>query len=127
MVYATTNDVQARLARTLSDNELSVCAALLNDVAVYIDKRAAGASEDAKMIVSCRMVIRALGDGNDGIPVGASQGSMSGLGYSQSWTMPTNAATGEWYLSKADKDLLGIGNAIGSYSPVEELVGGEVL
>ena len=127
MAYATTNDVQARLARTLSDNELSICSALLDDVAVYIDKRAAEASEDAKMIVSCRMVIRAMDKGDDGIPVGASQVSMSGLGYSQSVSMPSNAAIGEWYLNKNDKDLLGIGNAIGSYSPVEELVGGEVL
>jgi hypothetical protein len=46
---------------------------------------------------------------------------MSGLGYSQSWTL-SNGSTGEMYLSKLDKQLLGYGNKIGSYSPVEELV-----
>ena len=41
-----------------------------------------------KKIVSCRMVIRALGDGSvSGVPMGATQGSMSALGYSQSWTI----------------------------------------
>jgi hypothetical protein len=63
-----------------------------------------------------------MGDGEDaGVPIGATQGSMSGLGYSQSWTL-SNGSTGEMYLSKLDKQLLGYGNKIGSYSPVEELV-----
>jgi hypothetical protein len=55
--------------------------------------------------------------------MGATQGSMSGLGYAQSWTI-SNGASGEIYLSKTDKQLLGHGNKIGSYSPVQELVGG---
>lgn len=46
---------------------------------------------------------------------------MSALGYSQSWTMP-NGGTGELYLTKAEKRILGLANGIGSYSPVEELV-----
>ena len=46
---------------------------------------------------------------------------MSALGYSQSWTI-SNGSTGELYLSKAEKALLGGGNSIGSYSPVEECV-----
>ena len=63
-----------------------------------------------------------MGDGTDyDIPVGATQGSMSGLGYSQSWTI-SNGSTGELYLAKLEKELLGRGNAIGSYSPIEELV-----
>lgn len=118
--YATTTDVQARMSRTLTTTEQAICTNLLADAGVIIDSFNANASEDAKMIVSCRMVIRSLGDGETGIPVGASQGSMSGLGYSQSWTMGTGSA-GELYLSKLDKKLLGSGNAIGSYSPVQEL------
>ena len=55
-----------------------------------------------------------------GVPIGATQGSMAGLGYSQSWTI-SNGSTGEMYLSKLDKELLGYGNRIGSYSPVQEL------
>ena len=74
------------------------------------------------------MVIRALGDGDGtGVPMGATQGSMSAMGYSQSWTMSGGASVGELYLNKLDKKLLGSGNAIGSYSPVEELVAEEVV
>lgn len=121
MAYATTEDVQARMTRQMSETEQAVCASMLNDAAVIIDLFNADAPEDNKTIVSCRMVIRQLGDGTDaGIPIGATQGSMSGLGYSQSWTV-SGGSTGEMYLSKLDKQLLKLGNRIGSYSPVEEL------
>jgi hypothetical protein len=40
------------------------------------------------------------------------------MGYSQSWTI-TNGATGELYLSRAEKKMLGAGNSIGSHSPLE--------
>lgn len=122
MAYATVADVQARMTRTMSADEQTMCATLLDDAAIIIDSFNASATADAKKIVSCRMVIRQMGDGEDaGIPIGATQGSMSGLGYSQSWTL-SNGSTGEMYLSKMDKQLLGYGNKIGSYSPVEELV-----
>ena len=108
--------------RTLSEDEQSICSNLLDDAAVIIDSVNANASAEVKKIVSCRMVIRALGDGESGgVPVGATQGSMSGLGYSQSWTV-SNGSVGEIYISKLEKQLLGRGNSIGSYSPVEELV-----
>ena len=121
--YATVSDVQARLTRDLSTDEQTVCGILLDDAAVMIDAVAASASADAKKIVSCRMVIRALGDGGvSGVPMGATQGSMSGLGYSQSWTIGGGGSTGELYIGKADRQLLGLGNAIGSYSPTQALV-----
>lgn len=120
--YATTTDVQARMTRTMGTAELNVCSTLLDDAAVLIDVYNAAASADAKKVVSCRMVIRALGDGSsNGVPMGATQGSMSGLGYSQSWTI-SGGSVGEIYLSKTDKNLLGGGNKIGSYSPTQELV-----
>lgn len=120
--YATVNDVQDRMTRTLTVDEQAVCATLLDDAAVIIDAFAASASAEAKQVVSCRMVIRALGDGStSGIPMGATQGSMSGLGYSQSWTLGSGAA-GELYLSKLEKQMLGKGNSIGSRSPAEDLV-----
>lgn len=123
MAYATYTDVQARMTRDLSTDEQAVCSTLLDDVAVMIDGYNSEASADAKKIVSCRVVIRALGDGESGgIPMGATQGSMSGLGYSQSWTMASGGSVGELYLGKADKQLLGYGNKVGSYSPVQELV-----
>lgn len=123
MAYATVSDVQARMTRTLSESEQTVCSTLLDDAAVLIDSYNVNASADAKLIVSCRVVIRALGDGSDfGVPTGASQGSMSALGYSQSWTLGTGGSVGEVYLSKTDKKMLGCGNSIASYSPTEELV-----
>ena len=122
--YATVEDVQARLTRTLSEQETTVCTNLLDDAGLMIDMFNSKACPENKKVVSCRMVIRALGDGNDiGVPIGATQGSMSGLGYSQSWTV-SNGSVGELYLSKGEKMLLGGGNRIGSYSPVEELAGG---
>lgn len=121
MAYATYTDVQARMSRTMDTTEQSICTTLLDDAAIMIDATGSSASSDVKKVVSCRMVIRALGDGETGVPIGASQGSMSGLGYSQSWTI-SSGSTGELYISKADKKMLGIGNAIGSYSPIQELV-----
>lgn len=122
MAYATVEDVQARMSRTLTESEQSVCEALLDDAVVLIDALAEGADVDRKLVVSCRMVMRALGDGNvSSIPMGATQGSMAGLGYSQSWTVGNGGSTGELYLSKLEKQLLGRGNSIGAYSPVQEL------
>ena len=121
MAYATVSDVQARMTRTLSTAEQTMCSTLLDDAAVIIDAYNVNASADAKKIVSCNMCIRKLGDGEDsGIPIGATQGSQSGLGYSQSWTISGGSA-GEMYLAKSDKKLLGVSNKIGSYSPVQEL------
>ncbi|MBR2697202.1 MAG: hypothetical protein IKE76_01290 [Clostridia bacterium] len=128
MAYATTEDVQARMTRDLSTDEQTVCEALLSDAALMIDAIAPCAGAEVKAAVSCRMVIRAIGDGSSyGTPMGATQGSMSGLGYSQSWTIGSGGSVGELYLSKADRQLLGTGNRIGSASPVEALVPGGIL
>lgn len=120
--YATYTDVQARMSRTMDTAEQAICTTLLDDAAVIIDSYNADASADAKLVVSCRMVIRAMGDGSNDVPLGATQGSMSALGYSQSWTIGTGGSVGELYLGKLEKKLLGYGNQIGTYSPVEELV-----
>ena len=120
--YATVADVQARMSRTMSADEQTMCATLLDDAAVIIDSYNANATTDAKKVVSCRVVIRVLGDGADsGVPMGATQGSMSGLGYSQSWTIGSGGSAGEMYLAKLDRKLLGCGDHIGSWSPVQEL------
>lgn len=120
MAYATVTDVQARMLTEMSDAQMVVCNNLLTDAAVLLDAWASDASDDAKKVVSCSMVARALGTaGQVGVPIGASQGSASALGYSQSWTI-TNGATGELYLTKTEKKILGIGNKIGAWSPLEE-------
>lgn len=128
MAYATVEDVQARMTRDMTADEQAVCSTLLDDAAVMIDAYNVNASDDAKKVVSCRMVIRALGDSeSSGVPMGATQGSQSGLGYSQSWTISSGGSVGELYLGKAEKTLLGVGNKIGSYSPTQELVPQEII
>lgn len=126
MAYATYTDVQNRMSRTMDASEQSICTNLLDDAAIIIDSTGTKATADVKKTVSIRMVIRALGDGNEcGVPIGATQGSMSGLGYSQSWTVGSGS-TGELYLSKLDKQLLKVSNLICSHSPLEDMVGQEV-
>ena len=126
MAYATISDIQSRMTRFMSEAEQVVCSNLLDDAAVIIDAYNSEADAEVKNVVSVRMVTRAIGDGtNAGIPMGATQGSMSALGYSQSWTIGSGSA-GELYLGKLEKKLLGCGNSIGSYSPVEALVPTEV-
>ena len=120
MAYATYQEVEAGF-RTLTTDEIPVCNSLLDEAAIIIDAYNANASADAKNVVSCHMVRRVLGVGADTAPMGATQGSISALGYSQSWTL-SNGSTGELYISKIDKKLLGVSNHIGSYSPIQELV-----
>lgn len=119
--YATIEDIQNRIMRDLSSEEQDVCGTFLDDAAVIIDSYNSQADQEAKKVVSCRMVIRSIGSDNSGVPVGATQGSSSGLGYTSSWTVGSGGAVGELYLSKLDKKLLGYGNKIGSHSPVEDL------
>lgn len=123
MAYATIEDIQKRITRELSEEEKKVCEALLDDAAVIIDSYNDGADAEAKQVVSCRLVIRAIGDGSESdIPIGATQGSQSALGYSQSWTISGAGSVGELYLGRLEKKLLGLSGQIGSYSPTEELV-----
>ena len=86
MAYATTEDIEIRIGRELTEEEAGICSASLDDAALIIDSYNSEADADIKKTVSCRMVIRTLDTTSD-IPLGASQGSMAGLGYSQSWTI----------------------------------------
>lgn len=115
--YATVQDVQDRMSTTMTQDQESICGNLLNDAAVIIDAYNADADLDAKNLVSIRMVIRAM-QADESIPIGATQGSMSAMGYSQSWTTGTGSSVGELYLAKLDKKLLGVGNAIGASNPL---------
>lgn len=120
MGYATSSDIEVRLNKKFNEDEANLCNALLEDSAIIIDGFNKDASEDAKKLVTCRMVIRAIGNSDVDIPIGATQGSMAALGYSQSWTM-SSGSTGELYLSKLDKQILGVGNKIGFHSVLEDL------
>ena len=121
MLYAEVQDVEAGF-RALSKEEQTRCVALLSEAAVIIDHYNPDADADTKRVVSCRMVRRPLGDGEDGVsfPMGATLGTATALGYSQSWTMGSGSS-GELYLSKLEKKLLGVGSKIGARSPLEDL------
>ena len=108
MSYAELQDVEAGF-RVLSDEERGRCTALLSEAALIIDTYNADADADRKRLVSCRMV-----------RMGATQGTATALGYSQSWTM-SGGSTGELYLSKLEKKLLGVGSRLGARSPLEDL------
>lgn len=123
MAYAEVQDVEDGF-RVLSDDEKSRCTALLEEAALIVDAYNPAAGDSIKKLVSCRMVRRQLGtdSSEDAVtfPMGATQGTASALGYSQSWTMSGGSA-GELYLSKLEKKLLGVGCKIGAHSPVEDL------
>lgn len=122
MRYASTAEVQAGF-RPLDADELKRCEVLLDEAGLVIDAYNVQAAAEVKKLVSCRMVRRQLsdGEGNSALfPTGASQGSASALGYSQSWTM-AGGSVGELYLSKLEKRVLGVGDKIGARSPVEGL------
>lgn len=125
MAYATVADVQARMATEMTEDQQNICANLLDDAAVIIDAFNVEAEADTKKLVSIRMVQRSMSVDSD-IPMGATQGSMSALGYSQSWTMGTNTTVGELYLSKLEKELLGRSNQIGCTSVLEFMTGASI-
>ena len=110
-------DVEAGF-RALSKDEQTRCAALLSEAAIIIDAYNPDAGADAKQLVSCRMVRRQLGE--DDSTGGVSFPTATALGYSQSWTM-SGGSSGELYLSKLEKKLLGVGSRVGARSPLEDL------
>ena len=123
MGYADLDDVESGF-RTLSGEERNRCFYLLDEAAVIIDAYGREADPDVKRLVSCRMVRRQLGEsdseGGVSFPMGATQGTATALGYSQSWTM-SGGSSGELYLSKLEKKLLGVGSRVGARSPLEDL------
>lgn len=122
MAYATFEDLIKR--KHLETSEMERCDALLEDTAIIIDAYNAKASSDAKRLVSCNMVIRAIGNCDESIPIGATQGTMSALGYSQSWT--SAGGSGELYLTKLEKKILGAGNRIRFSNPYSNIPDKEV-
>ena len=120
MSYSTIEEIEKRY-RALDADEKQKCESLLEDAASMIDSVVKdGISEETKALVSRNMVIRALGSMDVSIPVGATQASQGGLGYTQSFTFGSGQS-GELYFSRMDKKLLKIGNRIGSKSPVETM------
>ena len=117
MAYATIENLESGF-RELTANERNVAEALLEEASIVIDAYArANTDLTAKVVVSCNMVRRAIGDNSgQSLPMGATQGTISAGGYSQSWTL-ASGGTGELYLTKLDKRLLGASNSIGASNP----------
>lgn len=120
MAYATTGDIAAGY-RTLTADETAKAERLIEEASIIIDAIAPDADAEEKQVVVCNMVRRAIGAG-EGIPLGATQGTISAGGYSQSWS--ASSGTGELYLSKLDKKLLRVGNRIGVALPYKNEVSG---
>ena len=119
MGYAEIVDVEKGF-RKFEENEREKVTALIDEAGIIIDAYSKDASKDVRKVVICRMVRRAMGDGQEAqtFPIGATQGSVGALGYTQSWTI-NSGSVGELYLAKIEKQLLGVGNRMGAHSPLE--------
>lgn len=112
------NEKAAQLmAEYLAAHGIADTEALTDYAAALVQKYGEGSAE-----LACHMVRRVLGDGAAAqlYPMGATQGSASAMGYTQSWTM-SGGSSGELYLSKLEKRLLGLGSRVGAHSPLEDL------
>lgn len=113
-IYATVQEVEAGF-REMTDAEKEKCKKLIAEAGVMVDTIARASDTSAKKLVVCRMVRRAIVS-SDAAPMGATQGSVAALGYSQSWTIG-GGSSGELYIGKTEKALLGVGNKIGASNP----------
>lgn len=121
MRYATLADVEAGF-RKLEEDEQRRCLALLEEAATIIDtcsENAATGPQAAGELPHGAPRFRRRSRGQL-YPMGATQGSASAMGYTQSWTM-SGGSSGELYLSKLEKRLLGLGSRVGAHSPLEDL------
>lgn len=107
MAYATLDDLEARRG-VLDPDEREKAAALLDDAAVILDALVIinGSEEQETLLnlVSCNMVIRALSTTPDAYGV-SSLSTTAGV-YSES--LQYSNPSGDMYLTKLEKRLLGI-------------------
>lgn len=109
MAYADVTDLEERW-RELSEDEQARAAVLLDDASAMLASMATVDDSDQQQasilrIVCCNMVIRVMAPGVDA-SFGATNGSMTGGPYTQSWTY--GAPVGDLYLTKAEKAMLGV-------------------
>ena len=108
MAYADVSDLEVRW-RTLTDDEQARAEALLDDASAMLDAYVTVDETDEKQlnllkIVVCNMVERAMSTGGD--TYGVSQQSMTAVGFSQQYTYAN--PTGDLYITKSEKRMLGI-------------------
>lgn len=114
MVYATVDDLAARW-RPLTDDESVRAAVLLEDAAVRLDAACPPSVPpteqelSARKIVSCEMVKRAMAVSGGGEGVGVTSLQMGAGPYQE--TRQFANPTGDLYLAKGDKLLLGCGKS----------------
>lgn len=122
MAYATVADLEARLGRPLTEDERAQASALLDDAAAMLTTLV-GVIDSEDMVqaanlktVSCAMVARAILSGANGAyGVTDSTATMGPFSQRLAFSNPT----GDLYVSKAERALLGIGRAVvGSLRPV---------
>lgn len=119
MAFATVSDIASRW-RTLDSDEQALATTLLDDAAAMLSARVLVDISDSQQldllkIVSCNMVIRAM-SATQADNYGASQMSMTAGSYTQSWTYAN--PSGDMYLTKQEKIMLGIGAGyIGTIRP----------
>lgn len=118
MAFATVSDLEARW-RDLSEDEEERASVLLDDAAVYLESLVVVDPEnehqaDALMIVSCNIVRRAMNVTDD--LFGVSDATMTADIYSQRLTYSNPG--GNFYITKAERKMLGIGGSIQSLRPV---------
>lgn len=116
MAYASHADIEARW-RTLSATEEAQADTLCADASAIIDALVMVDDEKLELakVVCCNMVIRAM-SASQSDAYGLSQSSMTAGPYTQSWSYAN--PSGDMYLTKLDKQMLGITRGyIGSIPP----------
>lgn len=114
MVYATVDDLEARW-RTLSAEERDRATVLLGDAGVRLDALCPPSDPPtdgevaARLIVSCEMVKRAMASTTAGLAGVGVTSIQQGAGPYQE-TLQFANPTGDLYLTKADRRLLGCGS-----------------
>ena len=108
MAYADVSDLESRW-RELTDDEQARAAVLLDDASAMLDALVAVDDTDEQQmallkIVTCNMVQRSMS--TDGDTYGVSQQSMTAVGFSQQYTYAN--PTGDLYITKTEKRMLGI-------------------
>lgn len=124
MAYAEVSDIELRW-HELDSDEQSRAAVLIDDASAMLDALVnVDTSDDEQLellkMVCCNMVIRAM-SASEADSYGASNMSMTAGVYTQSWTYSN--PTGDMYLTKMEKRLLGISSAY--ISSIRPMLAGE--
>ena len=123
MAFADVSDIETRLQRTFTSSETANVQALLDGASAVLDKLVKVDYSDetqAELLkfVCVNMVCRVISSGFD--VLGASQATITAGAYSQSYGFST--PTGDMYLTKLEKRMLGITS--GYISSIEAKIDG---